>query len=408
MFEKLDEMKVFRDPIHGYIHIDDKVIWDCVKTREFQRLHRIHQLGTSYMVYPSAEHSRFTHSLGVYEIVRRMITEVKDLKECLSEREKIVVMLAALLHDIGHGPFSHAFESVCPISHEEFTIRIITNDSEINQVLETAADGLSSEVAEVINHTHSNPLLSQLISGQLDADRMDYLLRDAYFTGTKYGEFDLERILRTLRVSNKTLVIKESAMHTVEDYIMARYHMYWQVYYHPIARSAEALLCGIFRRLYDIKDTHPEIIDLVKPLKPFLSDNISNEDHFLLDENVCQYLFSVLSKCDDEILSDLSRRIRDRGLLEYSDLTSHAFEKEIKQKTEKAGFDVDYYIYKDVMKQQPYLPYNEKNQQNIFILMSNGEICELSKASVIVESLSKGKNQNDYKIFYPKEIEGVN
>ncbi|MCF0114975.1 MAG: HD domain-containing protein [Erysipelotrichaceae bacterium] len=407
MFEKLNEMKVFRDPIHGYIHIDDKVIWECVGAREFQRLHRIHQLGTSFMVYPSAEHSRFVHSLGVYEIVRRMITEVSDLANCLSERDKIVVMLAGLLHDIGHGPFSHAFESICTINHEQFTVNIITKDSEIHTILENTAEGLSEEVAAVITHTHKNKLLSQLISGQLDADRMDYLLRDAYFTGTKYGEFDLERILRTLRVSNNRIVIKESAMHTVEDYIMARYHMYWQVYYHPVARSAEALLVGIFKRLVDIKDERPDILDLVKPFKPFLNPEVSNEDHFLLDENVCQYMFSVLSKTDDPVLSDLGRRIRDRDLLKYESLTGDELEEEIINCTIKAGFDPKYYVYKDVLRQQPYLPYNKRNQQNIFIKMSDGKICELHKASVIVESLSKGKNLNEYKIFYPKEIEGL-
>ena len=242
MFKKLDEVKVLRDPIHDYIHIEYKIIWDCVNSREFQRLRRIKQQGSSFVTYHTAEHTRFGHSLGVYEIVRRMCEEVKGIRNSLTLEDKIVVMLAGLLHDIGHGPFSHTFEAISDIKHEIYSCRILEEDTEIHEILENAKRGLSSSVACVINHTHPNPLLSQMINAQLDADRMDYLLRDAYFTGTTYGEFDLERILRTLRVKDNTIMVKESGIHSIEDYIMARYHMYWQVYYHPVARSFESVL----------------------------------------------------------------------------------------------------------------------------------------------------------------------
>ena len=240
MFAPTDEEKVLRDPVHGYIHVRLQVIWNVINSSWFQRLRRIRQLGGAFMVYHCAEHSRFEHSLGVYELVRRMVTEVTDISEALDEREKVTVMLAALLHDVGHGPYSHAFEGVTDTSHEEFTCRIIEENTEITSILENCAEGLSKDVADVIRHKSRNPLLVQLISSQLDADRFDYLLRDAYFTGAKYGEYDLERILRVMRVTEgNQLVVKESGVYAVENYIMARYHMYWQVYYHPVARSYE-------------------------------------------------------------------------------------------------------------------------------------------------------------------------
>ena len=220
MFERLNEVKVLRDPVHGYIHVELKVVWDVLNSAWFQRLRRIRQLGGAFVVYHCAEHTRFEHSLGVYEIVRRMVTEVPDLSRELNEKEKVTVMLAGMLHDIGHGPYSHAFEGITNTSHEVYTCRIIEENTEITKILENACPGLAKDVADVIRHESTNPILSQLISSQLDADRFDYLIRDAYFTGTKYGEFDMERILRTMRVENGRVVVKESGVYAVENYIM--------------------------------------------------------------------------------------------------------------------------------------------------------------------------------------------
>ena len=165
MLERTPEVKVLRDPIHGYIHIDLKVVWDCLNTREFQRLRRIHQLGGDFQVYHTAEHTRFSHSLGVYEIVRRMVREIPDIAESFSEYEKCTAMLAGLLHDIGHGPFSHAFESVSSCRHETFTQRILLEDSEIHQVLADADPRLPQDIAAIIAYRHPNDLLNQLVSG---------------------------------------------------------------------------------------------------------------------------------------------------------------------------------------------------------------------------------------------------
>ena len=199
-FRKLDETKVLKDPVHSYIHIYYEVVWQCIDSKEFQRLRRIRQLGGDFQVYPTAEHSRFSHSLGVYEIVRRMVTEIKSLSNELSEYDKVSVMLAGLLHDVGHGPFSHAFEHVTNHSHEDYTVKIILGNTELNAVLSKVSKNLPHDIVAIIQHTHKNDILNQIVSGQLDADRMDYLLRDSYFTATSYGQFDLERILRTMRV----------------------------------------------------------------------------------------------------------------------------------------------------------------------------------------------------------------
>lgn len=405
LFEKLDEIKVLRDPIHGYIHIEYKVIWDVINSKEFQRLRRIKQLGSSFVVYHTAEHSRFTHSLGVYEIVRRMCNEVSDISNTLSAEEKLIVMLAGLLHDVGHGPFSHTFESICDINHEVFSCRIIEeNTTDLNNVLESYKTGLSKNISSIINHTHKNTILSQMISGQLDADRMDYLLRDAYFTGTKYGEFDLERILRTLRVKNNILMVKSSGVHSIEDYIMARYHMYWQVYYHPVARSFECVVSALFDRMREIYKIDKKSLDCVDFFVEFLKgESISLNAHFLLDENTCYYGFQVLSNHEDKILKDLARRIINRDLFEYVDYTNKSMVDDIKRKIKSLGFDDKYYVKNDMVKQRPYKPFIG-DERSIWLLMDNGDVEELSKGSNIVNSISKGKNINDNKVFFPKVL----
>lgn len=398
----LDETKVMRDPVHGYIHVDLKVVWEIIACKEFQRLRRIHQLGGIFQVYHTAEHSRFAHSLGVYEIVRRMIEEIDDLKYYLSDYEKMCVMLAGLLHDVGHGPFSHAFEAISQEKHEEFSIRIIEEESEIHQVLVKYGQTLPSDVANIIAYNHPNKILNQLISGQLDADRMDYLLRDAYFTGTSYGNFDLERMIRTIRVKNQKIVVKESGIHTVEDYIMARYHMYWQVYYHPIARSYEMILQSLFQRMRDLYEFDPHYFHHVPMFLPFLKEaSVSIEEHFLLDEHAAMYGFTLLSLSSDRILSDLASRLINRRLFEYRDVKDEEQIELVYQNVRKAGYDPTYYVKQDMMTQRPYKPYKYSDNHNIYVLQQGGEIIELSKVSQIVQAIAKGKIKEDRKIFYP-------
>lgn len=401
MFQKTKESKVMRDAIHGYIHVDLKIIWDLINAKEFQRLRRIHQLGGVYEVYHNAEHSRFSHSLGVYEIVRRMVYEVEDIHRALSEYEKVVVMIAALLHDVGHLAFSHALEEVCDIKHETFSMRIITQESDIHEILMRADKGLANAVASVIAYKHPNEILNQMISGQLDADRMDYLLRDAYFTGTSYGKFDLERILRTIRVKDHRLVVKESGMHSVEDYIMARYHMYWQVYFHPVARSFEFLLCSAFKRMKEVYKKDPEWFLDIPVFIPFLKGNPSVYDHYRLDDYAACYGFSVLMDKDDVILRDLSKRILERKLLEYENYLDEKQVERIKNTSKAMGFHPAYYVHVDKTSEHPYSPYGFSDTHNIYVLTQNDEVYELSNRSVIVKSLVRGDVKEERKVYYP-------
>ena len=402
--KKLDEVKVLRDPIHGYIHVDYQIIWDCINAPEFQRLRRIHQLGATFQVYHTAEHSRFSHSLGVYEIIRRMIDEVEEIKEATNEYERITVLLAGLLHDIGHGPFSHSFEQVSKFSHEEYTVNLIINDSKIYEILARENSQLPMDVASVINHTHPNSLLSQMVSSQLDADRMDYLLRDSYFTGTSYGNFDLERVLRSIRVDSNKLVIKESAIHTIEDYIMARYHMYWQVYYHPTSRSFEALLDKVFKRYLYLAENDPDVVDDIEVFK-VLKDNgqLTNKQFYALDEMACYYGFYQMTHNQDVILRDLAERILNRRLFKYDSIITDEQINEYYQWISEAGFDPTYYMFVDTTEQKPYMPY-EKNEKMIWVLMNDGTIKELSQASNIVAAILMGESKNEKRVFFPQEL----
>ena len=404
MLVKTNEQKVMRDVIHGYIHIDLQVIWDLINAKEFQRLRRINQLGGVFQVYHTAEHSRFSHSVGVYEIVRRMVYEVKDIACCLDEYEKASVMIAALLHDVGHLPFSHAAEGMCSIAHESFSTQIILGDSEVHAILDAVHPDLAQDVADIIAYQHPNNLLNQLVSGQLDADRMDYLLRDAYVTGTSYGKFDLERILRTIRVKDGRLVVKESGMHSVEDYIMARYHMYWQVYFHPVARSFEGILTLIFKRMRELYEKDTSLFTQASMFIPFLEGTPSIEDHFTFDEHAAYYGFSVLAHFDDPIISDLAKRILNRKLFEYERVQTKQEIKAIENKLLSAGYDLEYYRILDTTSKSPYSPYGSQDSHNIFVVKKNGDVCELSQVSVIVKSLVGGDVKQEHTIFFPKEI----
>ncbi|CAG5604569.1 dGTP triphosphohydrolase [Streptococcus pneumoniae] len=206
--------KVFRDPVHNYIHVNNQIIYDLINTKEFQRLRRIKQLGTSSYTFHGGEHSRFSHCLGVYEIARR-ITEIFEEKypEEWNPAESLLTMTAALLHDLGHGAYSHTFENLFDTDHEAITQEIIQNpETEIHQVLLQVAPDFPEKVASVIDHTYPNKQVVQLISSQIDADRMDYLLRDSYFTGASYGEFDLTRILRVIRPIENGIAFQRNGM----------------------------------------------------------------------------------------------------------------------------------------------------------------------------------------------------
>ena len=402
--KRLDETKLLKDPVHSYIHIHYEVIWNCLDSKVFQRLRRIRQLGGDFQVYPTAEHSRFSHSLGVYEIVRRMVTEVKTLCAELTEYEKVCVMLAGLLHDVGHGPFSHAFEHVTNHSHEEYTAKIILGDTELNSILRAVSKKMPEDIVSIIQHTHENDILNQIVSGQLDADRMDYLLRDSYFTATSYGQFDLERILRTMRVrktseGRKVIVVKHTGIHSVEDYIMARYQMYWQVYYHPVARSYEAVFIQLFNRLKDIFKDNKDYFEDMKVLIPFLEKaEVSEEEYFRLDENSLLYCCALIQDKDDVIAADLAKRLQNRKLFEYVDYNEENLA-QIQNMLRENGYDEQYYLRIENIEASLYSPYKGRK---ILIEKLDGQIVALEKASTIVESITKGQTKKEGTIFFPR------
>lgn len=407
--EKLSEEKVFKDPVHRYVHVRDRVIWDLIGTKEFQRLRRIKQLGTTFLTFHGAEHSRFNHSLGVYEIVRRIIDDVFEGRPEWNDDDRLLTLCAALLHDLGHGPFSHAFEKVFGFDHEDFTRAIILGNTEVNMVLLRVSPDFPEKVAEVIAKTSEKKMVVSLISSQIDADRMDYLQRDAYFTGVSYGQFDMERILRVMRPREDQVVIKKSGMHAVEDYIMSRYQMYWQVYFHPVSRSAEVILTKILHRA---KELHKENYSFNHEPLHFIScfrEQVTLEDYLKLDESVIMFYFQIWQEEADPILSDLCQRFVNRNLFKYAEFDPAKEYKKLAELTllfEKAGIDPEYYLVVDSSSDLPYdfyRPGEEEERLPIHLLMKNGDLRELSRESEIVDAIS-GKRRTDHKLYYPADF----
>jgi len=410
--EKLNEEKVFKDPVHRYIHVRDRVIWDLIGTQEFQRLRRVKQLGTSYLTFHGAEHSRFNHSLGVYEIVRRIIENFRDGPHW-DDEERLLCLSAALLHDLGHGPFSHSFEKVFKLDHEDFTRKIILGDTSVNHVLTRVDEHFPQKVADVINKTYENKLVVSLISSQIDADRMDYLQRDAYFTGVSYGHFDMERILRVMRPLEDQVVVKDSGMHAVEDYIMSRYQMYWQVYFHPVTRSAEVILTKILHRAKELYEGNYTFSLEPVHFRSFFLGEVDLEDYLKLDESITMYYFQVWKDEEDPILRDLCNRFVDRHLFKYVEFNPNQQMSEwmeLHQLFQKAGIDPDYYLVVDSSSDLPYdfyRPGEDGERLPIHLLMPNDELKELSRQSEIVEAIS-GKKRTDHKLYFPRDlVEGL-
>ncbi|MDF2854788.1 MAG: hypothetical protein K0Q87_639 [Neobacillus sp.] len=407
--EKLSEEKVFKDPVHRYVHVRDSVIWDLVGTKEFQRLRRIKQLGTAFLTFHGAEHSRFNHSLGVYEIVRRIIDDVFAGRPEWNAEDRILTLCAALLHDLGHGPFSHSFEKVFDLDHEEFTRAIILGKTEVNTILTKVSPDFPEKVAEVIEKTSEKKLVVSLISSQIDADRMDYLQRDAYFTGVSYGQFDMERILRVMRPQEDQVVIKKSGMHAVEDYIMSRYQMYWQVYFHPVSRSAEVILTKILHRAKQLSEENYAFKSNPLHFYSLFTGQVTLEDYLKLDEAVIMYYFQMWQEEDDKILSDLCTRFVNRNLYKYVEFDPAKEYKKLTELTrlfEKAGIDPEYYLVVDSSSDLPYdfyRPGEEEERLPIHLLMKSGELRELSRESEIVDAIS-GKRRTDHKLYYPADF----
>lgn len=418
--QKLPREKVFRDPVHDYVHIRDKIILQLIDTQEFQRLRRIKQLGTSSYTFHGAEHSRFNHSLGVYEVTRRIISQFDRNYQSKANndglwqsQERMVAICAALLHDIGHGPFSHTFEGIFGTNHEELTQAIITSpETQINQILSQLGTDFPHKVASVINKTYPNQQVVQLISSQLDADRMDYLLRDAFYTGVSYGAFDLTRISRVIRPYQDQIAFDFSGMHAVEDFFISRYQMYMQVYFHPVSRGMEQVLKALFARAKDIYFNLPgtnKLESAIELLEPFLTGNWQVRDYLQLDDHVVSAYFHLWAREKDPILSDLAQRFLNRQPFK-SIITSQAEREQLKTAvyTELMHFDFDpdYYLFEDSCFDLPYdyyRPGHESRKNQIELITKTQQVIELSEVSSLVRSLAS-QVRGDHRIFFPKEL----
>ncbi|MBZ2133326.1 HD domain-containing protein [Streptococcus gordonii] len=403
--------KVFRDPVHTYIHVDHQVIYDLINTKEFQRLRRIKQLGTSGYTFHGGEHSRFSHCLGAYEIARR-ITKIFDEKylQTWDNHESLLVMVTALLHDVGHGAYSHSFERLFDTDHEEITRQIITSpETEINRVLTQVSPDFPEKVASVINHTYPNKQVVQLISSQIDVDRMDYLLRDSFYTGASYGQFDLTRILRVIRPVENGIAFQRNGMHAVEDYVVSRYQMYMQVYFHPASRAMEVLLQNLLKRAKFLYEDQKDFFKLTSPnLLPFFEKRFSLQDYLALDDGVMNTYFQSWMTSPDTILSDLAQRYVNRKVFK-SMIFSEENEKHLdilRQLVKQVGFEPDYYtaIHRNFdLPYDFYRPDVEKPRTQIEIIQKDGSLAELSSLSPIVQSLT-GTRQGDNRFYFPKEM----
>lgn len=411
---KLAHEVVIRDPVHGYVHIDDKVILDVVNSKEFQRLRRVKQLGPTSYVFEGATHTRFEHNLGVYELTRR-ISEIFNEKYpskrpgdgLWDSSEQLLVECAGLLHDIGHGPYSHTFEHLFGTNHEQLGQKIITDPStEVNQALRQVSDKFPELVASVIGKTYPNPQVVKMISSQADADRMDYLQRDAYFTGVTYGAFDLPRLLRVIRPYQGGICFNNNGMHAVEDYIVSRYQMYQQVYYHRVNRSMEVILRHMIERAKLIYQKGS--LPVTSQLKTFLDGNWTLKDYLSLDDGVMETNFDMWANSTDQILADLATRYLYRRPLTSAQVKPETMKllPKLTKLINQAGFDPEYYTDVNSAFDEPYDAYKPSGKNansQIEIMQEDGSLIELSQLSPLVKALN-GTLQGDRRFFFPKAM----
>ncbi len=393
----LSEQKVFKDSVLGYIKVNDAIIWDLINCAEFQRLRRIKHLGGVSMVFHTAEHSRFTHSLGVYEITRRMIDAIEGLK--LTDYEKELMLCSALLHDLGHGPLSHAFETVSSIHHENMTIRIIKEDTEINKVLNKYNSQLINDICDVLTHNYSNEIITSLISSQIDADRLDYLVRDSYNSGVVYGITDIERLFRIAKIVDNKVCFKKQAIKELEIYLISRICMYDKLYFHPNGRSYELLFQNTIQRYNDMRQEGYNF-NYNYHLLDEIGDSMPLQKFQILDDATVIHYMKQFSMEDDKILSDLSRRFINRDLFEFSNYYIEgeigSLKGEITQLLLDNGFDPKYYLIEDTMKTDLY-----REDEAITICDKDG-ISELDDVSKLISQYNIEESVTY--IYYPKEV----
>lgn len=299
--------KIINDPVYGFITIDDELIYQVISHPYYQRLRRINQMAMAYLVYPGAVHTRLHHSLGAYHLMCNAIAELRSKGTEITAVEEQAAKIAILLHDIGHGPFSHALEHVLieNMHHEKISLLIM---EELNKQF----NGRLQLTLDIFKGTHPKKFLHQLISGQLDTDRMDYLTRDSFFTGVSEGVIGYDRILKMLVVHNGELMVEEKAIYSIEKFLVARRLMYWQVYLHKTVLCAEQMLKRIIKRAKETKADAPF------PLNKLITgtaDHISIEEFCGLDDYDVLAAIKTWSNHPDKVLSFLCKGIINRQLL---------------------------------------------------------------------------------------------
>ena len=383
-----NKKKIFNDPIYGFISIPDEFIFDLIEHPFFQRLRRIAQLGTTSLVYPGALHTRFHHVLGAMHLMTNAISTIRRKGHEITSDEERAVLIAILLHDIGHGPFSHALEYdiVNGVSHEDISSFFIER-------LSKEFDGELDLALLIFQNKYNKPFLHQLVSSQLDMDRLDYLNRDSFYTGVSEGIIGSERIIEMLNVHEGNLVLEEKGIYSVEKFIVARRLMYWQVYLHKTVVAGEFMLIHILRRAKELAQ-NGENLFASPALSYFLTNDIQLDDFknnpevlntfALLDDYDLLGAIKVWQHSKDKVLSILSDHLVNRKLFKI-EIAKEPFSEEriIKEREiakERFGItdsESQYFVYSEILTNNAY----NQNKENINLLLKNGNIMDLSDAS---------------------------
>jgi HD superfamily phosphohydrolase len=414
--------RIYRDPVHNIIRLqtdsdEGELMMRLIDTGEFQRLRRIKQLGLGLYTYQGAEHSRFTHSLGAFHLMTRVLDRLGERHD-IKPADRIAARAAALLHDVGHGSFSHVMEKVLNFHHERWTVQVILDDnSEIGELLRSHSADLPAKVASIIEGRFQPSALGQLVSSQLDVDRMDYLLRDSLMTGAKYGIYDLEWIINALAIDEAAdrIYVEARGVYAVEEYLQARYYMFRQVYFHRTLRSAEAVLRSIIRRALQLFDERQEVWHASGTAfeKILRREQLTIAEHLQIDDSDFVFHVKQWQRSTDHILSDLSRRFIARRLFKAIDLDMpHEQKAEFlaaaRQVVRIAGFDPDYYFIEDRASDVPYYNYYaaQKAEPKTHIYVESGyatpRIREISEVSNVARGLQYAYEL--HRVCFPAEV----
>ncbi|TBV26693.1 phosphohydrolase [Meridianimaribacter sp. CL38] len=405
---KVNKLKIFNDPIYGFITIPNSLIFDLIEHRYFQRLRRITQMGMSYLVYPGAHHTRFHHAIGCMHLMQKAVNVLRFKGVTISKEEEDALYIAILLHDIGHGPFSHAMEHsiVNGVSHEDISLLFM------EQLNEEFNSSLTLAIA-IFKGNYSRKFLCQLISGQLDMDRSDYLKRDSFYTGVAEGNINSERLITMLNVVEDVLVVEEKGIYSVEKFLVARRFMYWQVYLHKTSLAAEQLLMKVLSRAKELtnKGVH---LQASEPLQYFLKNEISLDDFnkdtleafSRLDDYDIVSAMKTWQFHEDFVLRNLCEMIINRDLLKVK-IKNKRIKKDVLQKHTQnlmnkhsiSKDEAEYFVFYGEISNQAY---NAK-KQGINILQKNGKIVDIAKVSDQFNIKSLSKQVTKYYICYPKD-----